>query len=185
MTDIRAVVFKMRGGIWTALFLAVWFLAEPPEAYRSFFGLLLVLLGQLLRFWAAGCITRYRGEHVGAARLTTWGPYGVVRNPLYGGNWLIGAGWGVFAGWKALLLFVLSFWVLYCAIIVPYEEEYLSKTFGDAYARYHAGTGRFLPRGISQDRLRGPFDFSVLWRSERHSFYVTLAGTLLLLFFVR
>ena len=185
MTDIRAAVFKMRGGIWTALFLAVWFLAEPPGAYRSFFGLLLVLLGQLLRFWAAGCITRYRGEHVGAARLTTWGPYGVVRNPLYGGNWLIGAGWGVFAGWKALLLFVLSFWVLYCAIIVPYEEEYLSKTFGDAYARYHAGTGRFLPRGISQDRLRGPFDFSVLWRSERHSFYVTLAGTLLLLFFVR
>ena len=185
VTDIRASVFKMRGGIWTALFLSVWFLAEPPGMFRAFFGLLLVVLGQLLRFWAAGCIIRYRGENVGAARLTTWGPYGIVRNPLYVANWFIGAGWGVLAGWKALFLFIVAFWILYCTFIVPHEEEYLSKRFGDEYTRYLSSTGRFFPRTFSQERLRGPFDSSVLWRSERYSFYITLAGTLLLLFFVR
>ncbi len=185
VTDFRASIFKLRGGIWTVLFFAVWFLAEPSGLYASLLGGVLVLIGQTLRFWAAGCIARYRGEQVGAQRLATWGPYSLVRNPLYVGNWFIGAGWGMIAGWKALLLFVVSFWVVYCLFIVPYEEDFLLRTFGEDYARYSESTGRFIPRSFSPERLRGPFDAAVLWRSERHSLLVTLLGTALLLFSFR
>ncbi len=182
MNDFRSAVFKLRGGIWTILFISVWILAEPPVLKTSVAGVLLVGIGQTIRFWAAGCITRYRGESVGAAQLVTWGPYALVRNPLYIGNWCIGAGWGVIAGWKALLLFLFAFWLLYCRVIVPYEEAFLSKTLTEEYRDYIRRTGRFLPKKSSLRSISGPFDFSILWRSERHSFYVTIVGILFLLF---
>jgi protein-S-isoprenylcysteine O-methyltransferase Ste14 len=180
--DFRAVVFKLRGGIWTLLFLLVWLLAEPPEFGASVAGLSLAATGQAVRFWAAGSIARYRGEQVGAVRLVTWGPYALVRNPLYVGNWFIGAGWGIIAGWKALLLFLLAFWLVYSRWIVPYEEDFLARTFKEEFTDYVLCTGRFLPRIPLSRRISGPFDLSVLWLSERHSFFVTLAGTLVLLF---
>ena len=150
----------MRGGIWTVLFLAVWFLAEPPGPYRSFLGLVLVALGQMLRFWAAGCITRYR-ERMSRGEAYNVGPYGIVRNPLRS-NWLIGAGWG-YSPVGRRFPFVLSFWILYCTIIVPYEEEYLSKTFGDEYSsinQYRAFPSHILSRAPARHHS------SVLWRAS-------------------
>ena len=182
VNDIRAAAFKLRGGLWTALCLGVFFLAEPVSAGAVTAGLLLVSLGQGVRFWAAGCITRYRGEQVRAERLVTWGPYALVRNPLYIGNGLIGAGWGLLAGWKALLLFAIAFLVIYGLLIIPWEEAFLRQKFGREYERYMERTGRLFPRRWNGEDLDGPFDLSILWKSERHSVFVTLAGTVLLLF---
>ena len=78
---LRAWAFKYRGGIWTALFAVMLALAHP-RAGRIAVGVVLVLLGQLLRFWGVGCIRLYRGEEVKAQQLATWGPYALVRNPL-------------------------------------------------------------------------------------------------------
>lgn len=181
MTDLRAAAFKLRGGVWTAMFLAVLFVAEPASVRAIGGGLFFVALGQGIRFWAVGCITRYRGEKVGAEELVTWGPYGLVRNPLYVGNGLIGAGWGLLAGWKALLLFAVAFIVLYGLLIVPWEEAFLRGKFGEAYEEYMKRTGRFFPKKFSLEELNGPFDPSILWKSERYSVFVTLAGTILLL----
>ncbi len=179
---IRKIAFKLRGGLWTALYLGVLFLAGPASIPALAAGLILVAIGQSVRFWAAGCITRYRGENVGAERLVTWGPYALVRNPLYVGNGLIGAGWGILAGWKALLLFAAAFFVLYGVLIVPWEETFLRTKFGREYENYASRTGRFFPRKTVGFSLKGPFDHSVLWKSERHSLFVTLAGTAVLLF---
>ena len=181
MTDFRAAVFKLRGGLWTALFLAVLYLAGPVAPWALLTGLFLVALGQGIRFWAAGSIVRYRGEEVGAQQLVTWGPYGLVRNPLYIGNGLIGAGWGMMAGWGAFLLFILAFILLSGVVIVPWEEAFLRRRFAEEYEEYASRTGRFLPKKWTLRDLDGPFTAEVLWRSERHSVFVTLAGTALLL----
>ncbi|NLB84054.1 MAG: isoprenylcysteine carboxylmethyltransferase family protein [Synergistaceae bacterium] len=181
MTDLRALVFKLRGGLWTALFIAVLFLARPVELWALLTGLFLVALGQGIRFWAAGSIVRYRGEQVGAQQLVTWGPYGLVRNPLYIGNGLIGAGWGMMAGWSAFFLFILVFILLYGVVIVPWEETFLRQRFGEEYEGYVSRTGQFIPKKWTLKELNGPFNTEVLWRSERHSVFVTLAGTALLL----
>ena len=182
VNKIRAAAFKLRGGLWTALFLGVFFLAEPVPAGSITAGLFLVALEQGVRFWAAGCITRYRGEHVGAERLVTWGPYALARNPLYIGNGLIGAGWGLLAGWKALLLFAAAFFIIYGLLIIPWEESFLRGKFGRDYEHYMERTGRYFPKRWNPEDLDGPFDLSILWKSERHSVFVTLAGTVLLLF---
>ena len=175
---LRARAFHLRGGLWTLLFAVILFRARPTEL-SVLSGLPFVAAGQALRFWAVGCIGRYRGERVGAEVLTTWGPYAFVRNPLYAGNGLIGLGWGIMAGLWPVLIFATAFFLLYTVLIVPHEEAFLTKKFGAEYNRYRERTGRFFPRRWP-DRIAGPFDRSVLWTSERHSLLTTVAGSVLI-----
>ena len=179
LSPIRKQAFRLRGGVWTLLFVVILFLAHPTGK-SILTGLLLVVPGQLLRFWAVGCIGRYRGERVGAEALATWGPYAFVRNPLYVGNGVIGLGWAVMAGPWAIVVFVVTFVLLYTVLIVPHEEAFLLEKFGDAYRRYRDTTGRFIPKSWPTGRIAGAFDRRVLWISERHSLLTTVVGTLLI-----
>jgi len=178
--SIREKAFQLRGGIWTLLFFAILYLAHPTKLSVAG-GVAFVVLGQAIRFWAAGCIGRYRGERVGALALATWGPYAFVRNPLYVGNALIGLGWGVMADPLAVVFFVITFVLLYTVLIVPHEESFLIKKFGDEYSRYRERTGSFFPRGWPSGRISGPFDSKVLWGSEVHSLLTTVVGSLLII----
>ena len=79
------------------------------------------------------------------ATLVTEGPYRYVRHPLYTN--------GVLA-FTALSLVTRSWWFVACvlagfillAIRTRQEEANLEERFGDAWRRYAARTGRFLPR---------------------------------------
>lgn len=177
---LGAWAFKMRGGLWTILFVLVLALATPGPRPLAL-GLGLVVLGQLWRFWAAGSIGRYRGEAVRAERLVTWGPYALMRDPLYLGNGLIGLGWGLLSGPWAVAVFIVGFVVLYGMIIIPHEEAFLRAKFGSEHEAYCQTTGAFFPRAWPAGRLKGPFDVGVLWRSERHTVLTTVLGTCLVL----
>jgi protein-S-isoprenylcysteine O-methyltransferase Ste14 len=179
---LGAWAFRLRGGAWSLAYVVLLGLARPtfPSLLA---GLVLVFLGQILRFWGVGCIVRYRGETVGAERLVTWGPFAFVRNPLYLGNGLIGLGWA-FSGntLVGVVFFLLLFFLLYILLIIPHEEHFLEDRFGVAFVAYRVKTGMLLPRRVpSREELRGAFDVSVLWRSECHSLYVTVLGSVLIL----
>ncbi|MDR3265496.1 MAG: isoprenylcysteine carboxylmethyltransferase family protein [Synergistaceae bacterium] len=177
LKSLRAKSFQWRGGVWTLLFFAMLFLAHPTR--RSvLFGLPFLVAGQSLRFWAVGCIGRYRGEQVGAQALTTWGPYAFARNPLYVGNGLIGLGWGFMAGPWATAAFLATFVLLYAVLIVPHEEAFLLEKFGAEYERYKSSVGGFFPKAWPGGKIAGAFDGRILWVSERHSLLTTVAGTL-------
>jgi len=181
LEDLRAWTFRMRGGIWTILALLILLLGKTGEGFLAP-GIFVVLLGQVLRFWAAGSIEGYRRETVNAGFLVTWGPFGIVRNPLYLGNGLIGLGWSLMSGPVSVLVFCGAFVFLYGFLIIPHEEAFLKERFGETYLEYMARTPRLVPVRIpGWDRLKGPFEPSRLWKSERHSVYVTLAGTALFL----
>jgi len=179
---LGAWAFRLRGGAWSLAYVVLLGLARPtlPSLLA---GLVFVFLGQMLRFWGVGCIVRYRGEKVGAERLVTWGPFAFVRNPLYLGNGLLGLGWAVAGNTLVgVLFFLLLFCLLYILLIIPHEERFLEDRFGVAFAAYREKTGMLLPRRVpSREELRGAFDVSVLWRSECHSLYVTVLGSVLLL----
>ncbi|MDR3230451.1 MAG: isoprenylcysteine carboxylmethyltransferase family protein [Synergistaceae bacterium] len=174
---IREKAFQWRGGVWTLLFFVMLFLAHPTRG-SVLLGLPFVVAGQSLRFWAVGCIGRYRGEQVGALALTTWGPYAFVRNPLYVGNGLIGLGWGLMAGPLATAAFFATFVLLYILLIVPHEEAFLLEKFGAEYERYKNTVGSFFPKAWPGGRIAGAFERRILWGSERHSLLTTVAGTL-------
>ena len=184
LQKLRAWAFKQRGGIWTVLFVLILALARPLPA-RIVPGLILVALGQLLRFWGVGCITLYRGEEVKAQRLATWGPYALVRNPLYVANGLLGLGWAWMSGNVPTVVFLAAFCVLYGALIVPHEEAFLARKFGREYEDYKKRVGRFVPKSFSREALAhvgsGGYDASVLLKSEIHSLLVTVVGTALIL----
>lgn len=183
LSALRAMAFKYRGGVWTVLFLIILALARPLPG-RIFSGLVLVIAGQLFRFWGVGCITLYRGEEVKAQRLATWGPYALVRNPLYVANGLLGLGWAWMSGNVATVIFLVAFYVLYGVLIVPHEEAFLRGKFGEEYEDYCRKVGRFLPKNFSRDTIArmkaGKYDASVLARSEIHSLLMTVLGTVLI-----
>jgi hypothetical protein len=71
---------------------------------------------------------------------------------------------------KAYFLAALAFLILYVSI-VPAEEEFLGKQFGDAYARYRAEVPRFVPRLRPwPGRVRKAFQ----WRAARGELAIAL-----------
>ena len=178
---MREFVFKMRGGIWTLLFLGVLFMVRASTFEQKIVCLILVALGQIWRCWSAGCIGLYRGENVKANRLATTGPYALMRNPLYFGNYVIGLGWSIVAGLWGVILFTVSFWVLYVLVIIPHEESFLRAKFGSEYEEYCARVGRFWPHTLRPGDVRKGFDPSIIMRSEIHTIISTIIGTAIII----
>jgi protein-S-isoprenylcysteine O-methyltransferase Ste14 len=179
----RGIIFKYRGLLWGIFALGVLALPVSFSAVRAFAAVPLLLGGQLLRFWAAGVIPKYRTLTVDAPRLVTWGPYAIVRNPLYAGNALLGLGWALMAGWLWVAAFAAVYFLLYSVIIIPYEESFLIGKFRDEYIAYKSVTPSLIPaisgaRGKAADRLAG-FDPASSWLMERHSLFMNMIVTAL------
>lgn len=103
-------------------------------------GFLLYLIGLAGRVWASGFLVKND-------RLTTSGPYGRVRNPIYVANLLIGAGLILLSGrwlWGAAGLVT-----LYVVCYVPgmrVEEENLRRRYGTDLEAYAKAVPLIVPR---------------------------------------
>lgn len=178
---IAQVAFKCRGLFWAVFAAGVLIFPESFSLGRFLFGLLIMLGGQMLRLWAAGYIPKYRTEVIGAPVLITWGPYKWVRNPLYAGNAVMGLGWALMVGWYWVFAFIAAFLLLYSMIIIPAEEEFLEKKFGETYRNYKELVPALIPyprRGfpplVSDVR---PFDRQRAWSEEIYSIRMNLFVT--------
>jgi protein-S-isoprenylcysteine O-methyltransferase Ste14 len=148
----------------------------------------LLVVGQSLRFWAAGVIPKYRALSLDAPRLVVWGPYALVRNPLYAGNALLGYGWALMAGWMWALAFAAAYLVVYQLVIIPYEESFLMEKFRDDYLAYKTATPSLIPRlsglvGLfgGAEKNEPPFDREKSWFMERHSLFMNAIVTALVM----
>lgn len=119
-------------------FAAVFLWLARPSGVTLAASLALVVPGLWLRGYAAGYVRKN-------AELTTTGPYGYTRNPLYLGSMMIAFGFAVAGGqvWIGIALAGL-FLAIYLPTILS-EEAYLRGVFPgfDAYA---ARVPRLLPR---------------------------------------
>lgn len=118
------------------IFLVV--MARPRMPWIAI-GVVLAVLGESLRIWAAGCISKNR-------ELACQGPFAHVRNPLYLGSLLIAAGYCAMSGlWWSVLLMGALYYVFYVGAIFS-EERHLETILGDAYKRYKKAVPRLVPR---------------------------------------
>ncbi len=109
--------------------------------------LALVLLGLAGRAWAGGCAGRHtRGAAIEAPRLATGGPYAHVRNPIYLASVMLGLGMVGLLGDPWMLVPCVGVFLFLYTSIVPAEEEFLRRQFGEDYARYCAKVPRIVPR---------------------------------------
>ena len=178
---MREFVFKMRGGVWTLLFVVILFLLERASLGRISSCLVLVIFGQVWRCWSVGYIGLYRGENVKAQSLATHGPYALMRNPLYFGNFIIGLGWSILAGLKGIVIFTLCFYLLYVIAIIPHEEAFLRSKFGSSYDDYCRRVKRFWPISLKREDLHGKFNADVVRKSEIHTIISTTIGTIIII----
>jgi protein-S-isoprenylcysteine O-methyltransferase Ste14 len=143
--------------------------------------LLLVILGIGLRALASGFAGRHtRTADIEGPSLTTGGPYAFVRNPIYSGSMVLGLGVvGLIGSWVMLIPYGMVFALFYFCII-PAEEQFLLRTFGDQYQHYCDNVPRFFPRLRPWSKAeRACFD----WKSALGEWRVVLAIVGILLFF--
>ena len=118
----------------------------PPQELSSalyLVSLLLIIGGTGLAIYAASILGRSISILPEARRLVTWGPYALVRHPLYLGEIAatIGVALQYRSAWALLLL------VLVCAFQfqrMKYEEQVLFQAFPN-YSAYMARTPRLIP----------------------------------------
>jgi protein-S-isoprenylcysteine O-methyltransferase Ste14 len=109
-----------------------------PADPLAMVSLALVILGLLIRAWAAGMLRKQK-------QLATTGPYALVRHPLYFGSFLMMIGFGV------LIHDPLTLWVIAGPLVWLYwqtirsEEQRVAKYFAKDWAVYSAKVPRFIP----------------------------------------
>lgn len=157
-----------------------------PESFVA--GLVVALLGEALRCWGVGYSgTTTRESRVIAPQLVTAGPYAHLRNPLYLGNFITALGFLVVGSggidWSLRLalgaVIVVSYFTVY-GIIIPLEEEYLGRMFGDAYTEYMKHVPRIVPRLVPYESRQGTFKWGVIKNAEIHTLilFTLIAGIL-------
>jgi protein-S-isoprenylcysteine O-methyltransferase Ste14 len=147
--SFREKIFTYRSYTPIPFLLAMIIFAQPTLS-TMLFGLVLVIAGELSRFWGvayAGSLTRVTGS-VGAPEVIVAGPFAYIRNPLYLGNMLTYIGIGVMSNalcpWLVLAAF--AWFVFQYYEIVLLEESFLEKEFAESYSEYRKNVPRFFPR---------------------------------------
>lgn len=157
----------------------------PLNAWLFAVGSGIVLAGLALRLWAIRQIggSARKTSRPKAVRIISWGPFGLVRNPIYIANGMFAAGFTVLSGhlW-ALPLILLALWIWYDAI-VRREEKFLEAAFPADYAEYKRTTNRWIPK--LRFRKRPPeipvYSFFRVIKRERGLLFIVPSGMVLVI----
>ena len=118
--------------------IAVFALVAKPTNLLLWIGAPLIILGTLVRLYASGFILKNE-------QLATYGPYALVRHPLYTGNILIIIGFSIIGGlWWTALIALFFFWFYYPTAI-EYEDRKLRRLFGGDWEAWSSQTPALVP----------------------------------------
>jgi protein-S-isoprenylcysteine O-methyltransferase Ste14 len=140
---------------WTGLalnFLLAWLLPQAAIHWQRtglyFLGLIAILLGVALRWYAIGVLGRYFTRDVVVSndqQVIQHGPYRHIRHPAYSGTFLTMLGVGlVMTNWASLIALLLCVFLGHI-YRVSIEEKFLIRTIGQPYIEYMRRTKRFIP----------------------------------------
>lgn len=160
------------------LFIGAFLLAifAKPNLPGMVTGIILIVLGEGIRIWAAGHLQKNE-------MLTVTGPYAYVKNPLYIGSILITAGFCILAD-NIYLLAIAMF--MFCFHYIPYkkrmEGDRLRKIFGERFEDYDEEVPDYIPRWTPYSNERASWRLKNFFEnSEEGIVLLNLAGILLIL----
>jgi protein-S-isoprenylcysteine O-methyltransferase Ste14 len=131
----RAFWVKMRVPLVLAIAVAVLWFADPRWLWP---GLVVSMFGELIQLWCFASLNKNRD-------LACYGPYTLVRNPMYLGRFFIILGIVMLLGNGWVILAYAVLYYFYMVNRVKREEAHLQAVLGAPYAEYCAAVGRFLP----------------------------------------
>lgn len=139
MTEPRLVktlyAWRVRSGLIGGI-LSV--LLSRSNLYFLLGGIIISIMGLLLRTWACGHIRKEQ-------ELTVSGPYRYTRNPLYLGNLILGMGIVVASrSWGALVVFLVYF-LLFYPVVIFREKKRLEGFFPIKYEDFSKRVPLFFP----------------------------------------
>jgi len=151
-------------------------LFAKPEPIGMGVGMILIMMGEAIRIWAAGHLQKNES-------LTVTGPYAYVKNPLYIGTILITAGFCIFAD-NIYMLAVATF--AFCFHYIPYkkkvEGDRLKKIFGSQYVDYDEKVPEYVPRRTPYSNEKACWQFkNFVENSEEGILLILIAGIVLIL----
>lgn len=185
---IGEFAFRYRAVVLLPLAFVLIALATPT--LESFcIGILVALLGEVLRIWGAGYVgDKSRDTVVQAKELIIAGPYRYVRNPLYLANTLMAVGFVIIASgnmwsWKfvTLLLLILCSYFLVYGIIISYEEKFLRQQYGKNYDDYLRSVPRWIPRISPYTQNKGSYSWRDIRHAEIHTVILLVIMTIIML----
>ncbi len=156
------------GLIWEMFCLAVSFFGFSVRCYTT---------GHAFRGTSGKNTKRHKAD-----LLNTTGPYSLMRNPLYFGNFFMMLGVALFVRvWWVSVIYGLVFWLYYERIIMA-EEAFLEEKYGKDYLEYAKRTPAFIPKLNGWRRPALPFSFRHILKREYSAFFVMIASFTLLKF---
>jgi protein-S-isoprenylcysteine O-methyltransferase Ste14 len=151
----RGSIFLVLGSIFAGVLVGfagarLWTGAAVPwfRPQLTIAGIVLILLGAALRWWAIITLGRYFTLDVAvrpAQKVVQSGPFRFVRHPSYTGLMLIFLGIGLaLANWVSIIA-LLAGVLLGLLYRVQVEERALTQALGQPYVEYMRHTKRFIP----------------------------------------
>ena len=171
--------------------LVIWLFATASTSEPSLrIGIVLVLLGEVLRLWANGYVgsvkvnfTQQWRNDPKIGRLVTTGPYAYVRHPLYLGTFLIGTGFCIAVRSFPLALTALVFFMTTYRHKAISEEAMITGEWGQVYEAYRRAVPRWLPTFRPYAQRQGQWSWQAIRASKELKTLVWVVVVLLAVYF--
>lgn len=143
------------------VFLLYWF--ARPTLQSFLIGGFLVVMGELIRLWAAGFLMKNQ-------ELVVAGPYAYIRDPLYLGSLLIFTGFSVASlNWYLLVVVLIGFFGIYLPHKIKVETTRLAEIFGEPYVDYRNNVRSIWPRLTPYTDTGDRWEFKQIFHNSEHA----------------
>jgi len=166
---------RLRLTLLFALVAALLYLSQPSRK-SVLVGVVFVVIGETIRFWAAGHLYKTK-------ELITSGPYRYTRNPLYLGRLLIFTGLCLMVNlpyggsWVILILGYAAFFGYYLPRKERVEPARLRQEHGEPFDRYLAAVPALFPKVPGYDQPSpGRWQFERMSRNREYWMVIGLAA---------
>ena len=144
--------------------LVLWLAQPTRESIVA--GTIVAAVGEALRIWAAGHLTKSR-------EVTMSGPYRWTAHPLYLGSTVMGAGLAVASASPVVAFLIAIYLAGTIGAAIRSEEAFLRARFGDGYDRYR--------RGDASRASSRRFSLALARSNREYRAFMGLVGAVLLL----
>ncbi len=141
---IETTLARWRVPIGFACAGAVLYLAQPTPRSLAMGGAI-ALVGEMMRFWAAGHLEK-------GLEVTQSGPYRLTRHPLYAGSAIIALGAAVASARLSAMVLIAAYMAATIISAIRHEEASMRASFGDQYDAYAQSRGAAVERPFSLAR---------------------------------